>query len=134
MEEQLKNFLLADVNLNSLIGTKVNWNTRPQDDVVPGIVLTKVSKSTDYHMAGPSGLANARIQIDCWADTFASVMSIARAVRDALSGASFSQNDVDIQGAFLDNERHFFEDEDAERFHRVSLDFIIWHSENGVTT
>jgi hypothetical protein len=129
MEELLSSTLLADSPLYNLVSNRITWNTRPQLSAVPAIVLTKVSSIRDYHMAGSSGLVTTRVQVDCWALTFASAVAVARAVRVALSGSTFSDSGVEVQGAFLDGERHFFEEATAERFHRVSLDFEIWHSE-----
>lgn len=129
MEEVLVAHLLNYAPLSALVGIRVNWNVRPQISELPSVVMTKVSAERSYHMLGSNGLVAARIQMDCWGFTFASVMSVARALRDVLSGAKFTEDGVQFQGIFLDAERHFFEEEAAERFHRVSLDFIIWHSE-----
>ena len=128
MEEVLVSYLLADVTLATLVANRINWNERPQIAGLPAIVLTKVSAERSYVMNGSSGLVAARVQMDCWATSYQSSIETARALIDILSGAKFTDGGVEFQGVFLDSERHFFEEEAAERFHRVSLDFIIWHS------
>lgn len=129
MEEALVAFLLADAALDALVGNRIYWVRRPQDEeALPTVVLTKISHNADYHMTAPSGLFQTRLQVDCWGETFASVTNTARAVKNILSGASFTQSGIDFQGCFLDNERQLFEDEEPTRLHRISMDFIIWHS------
>ena len=129
MEELLTSYLLASAPVTLLVDESVSWNVRPQIETVPAVVLTRISGDRDYNFAGPSGLVQSRIQIDCWAVTHSDAIAVSRAVRTALSGARFSDTGVEVQGTFLDTERHFYEEEEAERFHRVSLDFILWHSE-----
>lgn len=129
MEEALVAYMLADAPLDTLVGNRIFWVTRPQSDQnLPAVVLTKVSSVADYHMQAPSGLFQTRVQVDCWGETFSSVTNVARAVKDILSGAQFTQSGIDFQGSFLDNERQLYEDEEPVRLHRVSIDFIMWHS------
>lgn len=129
MEEIFIAYLLGSVPLTTLVGNRINWNTRPQITSMPALNLTKISAVRSYQMLGSSGLVSARVQIDCWATSFESVMEVSRAVITLLSGTRFTDGGIQFQAIFLDSERHFFEEEAAERFHRVSLDFIIWHSE-----
>jgi hypothetical protein len=129
MEEALVNKLLASSSLDVLIGDRIRWGKRDQSDPLPTVVLTKVSSRADYHMTARSGLTESRVQVDCWAATFSQSVTIARAIKEILSGAQFSQDGIEFQGIFLDAERQLYEEDLPERFHRVSMDFIIWHSE-----
>ncbi|QDP57386.1 MAG: hypothetical protein Unbinned3696contig1008_64 [Prokaryotic dsDNA virus sp.] len=130
MEEALSAYLLADAGLTALVGNRVNWNARPQAQASPSVVLTRVGGTRDYMMAGASGLVDSRIQIDCWGKTYGSAIGVSRAVAAALSGLQTTIGGIRLHGSFLDSERQSYEQgSGGEDFHRVSLDFIIWHQE-----
>lgn len=127
MEETLAAHLLANTAVSAIAGKMVNWSERPQGGTFPAVVLHRVSGGRDYNMQGPSGLVQSRVQADCWALDYTSAVRLSRAVRVALSGYTAG----DLQGAFIDSERQSVEKETdgAQRYFRVSLDFIIWHAE-----
>lgn len=131
MEEALVNFMLADAGLAALVSTRINWQTRPQGNALPSISLHRVSGVRDYAMEGPTGLVESRVQVDCWGETYVSALDVARAVRDLLSGIRQTTGGIELQGVFISGERHDYEKDGnaAEAFHRVSMDFQIWHSE-----
>lgn len=132
MEEALIGFMLSDAPLKALVGDRIDWQKRPQGDALPSISMQRVSGVRDYAMQGPTGLVQSRVQVDCWGETYASALAVARAARDLLSGIRRHIGATELQGAFIDGERHDFEKEGnaAEGFHRISMDFQIWHSEN----
>ena len=127
MEETLIAFLLADSGIAAIIGKEATWAERKQGGAFPALVLHRISGNRDYNMQGPSGLVQSRIQADCWALKYADAIKLSRAVRLALSGYQAGN----IQGAFIDSERQSVEQETngAQRYFRVSLDFMIWHAE-----
>lgn len=127
MEQDLIAYLLATAGVTGLVSTRIWWGIRPQQEQgMPAIVLHRIGGAPAYHLSGDSGLTESRVQIDCWAETPDSAQAVRDAVRTALSGAKFDS----IQGCFLESEFHSFEaqgPEAPERFHRVSLDLLIWH-------
>ena len=127
MEETLVALLLNDTGVSILAGNRVNWSERPQGAALPAVILHKISGVRDYNMDGASNLVSSRVQADCWALTYGDAMQLSRAVRNVLSG----YRNGDLQGAFIDAERQSVEKETdgAQRYFRVSLDFIIWHAE-----
>ncbi len=131
MEEALVAVLLADAALAAIVGPRITWQVRPQGDALPAIVLQRVSGARDYAMEGPTGLVQSRVQMDCWSVTYASALAVARALRNLLSGLRTEAGGTELQGCFIDLERHSFEKdgEAAQAFHRVMIDFQIWHSE-----
>lgn len=120
-----------DVHLRSILTTAlpqvpVDWGMNIQGATMPRITLTRVSGRPDYTMSGPSGLAEARVQIDCFAMTVGEAKRIAIDVRHALSGLRAHP----ISGAFLDQERDLPPDTEGGGITaRVSLDFIIHYQE-----
>ena len=110
-----------------LPGVAVDWNLSVQGMVPPRVVLFVVSGGADYVQEGPSGLRRARVQIDCYAATYAAADMLSRQVTTALSG--WRDGDT-ILGVFLDQVRDFPADTGAgEVLGRVSSDFFINYKE-----
>lgn len=130
MEESLVAWLLADTALVALVEQRIHWSVLPQGGTGPSVALHRITGIRDYHMQGPSGLVRSLVQIDCWAPVYGDAIAVSRAVRNSLSGVG--RDDIEtFQFVSLLNERQDFDSgaETAERFHRVSLDFELWHSE-----
>lgn len=108
MEEALRTLILEDAAVSS-VATGVFWDTIPQGQAGPLAVLFLVSTVTDYHMEGPSGFVEQRVQIDCRGATKAAAIGVARAIEDVLSGYAGSVGSVVFQGIFKDNSRSSFE-------------------------
>lgn len=131
MKEALRSCLIDDSAVVALVSSRVAWGARPRAAALPSIVLHLIDSNPDYTMSGPSGLVPSRVQVDCWGATYASATNVSRAVKSALSGLRDTIDGVEFQGVFVVGERDLpDEGTDAEDiFHRVSLDFKIWHSD-----
>lgn len=132
MKQALTNYLLDAEDLEALIADRITWGVRPQGSALPSIAMHQISGSPEYDDDGEAGLSSARIQIDCWGDTYIAADNVARQVMVRLSGngAAFVQDDIEFQAAFNEDHQDDFErgagDEDL---YRVRLDFMIWHKE-----
>jgi len=126
METALTSLLLAHTALTTLVWQRITFNNRQQATGLPAVVLNRISGERIYHMGGSSNLTQSRIQIDCYGATWPQAKSVARAVISRLSGFNGTATASVIRAAMLDSERHFFDGEDPEAVHRVSLDFNIW--------
>lgn len=121
MDEFLRDLLKAAIPT-----TAIDWGYNAQGIRPPRIVLTRISGRPDYVMSGASGLAEARVQVDCYDLTQAGAKALAASVKTVLSG----RRSGIISGAFLDSERDLPPDTDGSaRIARVSLDFIIHYQE-----
>lgn len=129
MEEALTSYLLADAQVSAACGQRVYWVLRPQGSATPCLVLNVISDLPEYVMSGADGLSQTRVQVDAYGATYAAAKTAMRAAKNRLSGATFTQSGVTFQGAFVDGERDSFEagSNTADRFFRVSVDFILWH-------
>lgn len=124
----LRAVLLADAAVFSAVGgSRIFPVQMPQGEKRPSLVYHRVSGSSDYHMAGSSGLAQSRMQLDSVAEHAALAVQLANAVHDRLSGFKGTQDGVVIQGSFMVNEREDF-DSTALLF-RVTRDYAIWYME-----
>jgi hypothetical protein len=128
MEEALRDYLLTKTALVALVGQKIRWVVSSQSDAGSRIVLAKVSSIPAYHAAGQSDLADSRVQVDCYAETALTALSIARAVKAAIPKAPFTAGGIDFS-LFQLSERQSYEDPTpSHRVHRVSIDFQVWHT------
>lgn len=100
----------------------------------PLLTYQIVSGRPEYHIDGVAGLAEVRVQIDCWSaerpgkDAYDEVRDLAEAVRGALSAYTGTSEGVAIQSCFLENRRTLYED--AAQVHRESLDFVVGYAES----
>lgn len=131
MEEDLINFLLADAGVLAAVSTRVYWNVRPQSSALPAITLQRISDIPVGDDEGADDLTETRVQVDCWASTFAAALAAGRAVEAALSGKSFSHNGTQFQGAYIDGGGDTTEPTATQGsvIHRTRIDFEIWHRE-----
>lgn len=123
----LRSFLLADSTISSLIGSRFYPGELPQDATLPAIVYSTISGYRPQSQEGPSGIVRLRIQIDCWAETYAGAEALAEAVRLRLNGYRGSAGSGEIKGAFFDSERDL-SDSETDRKAR-SVDYMIWSPE-----
>lgn len=127
MEEAMISKLLADSGIAALVGNRVFPGSRPQASALPCIVMNRISGAPVYADDGEIGIEQARMQLDCWGQTFTSAKQVSRAVRGALSAFHGIHGGVNFRFIELDLERDTREtgtDAVAYLF-RTSLDFIV---------
>lgn len=129
MQEDLRSMILASVSVASVVQERVYWGERPQGSRVPAVVLTRISEVPTYHMEGVVGLTETRVQIDGYAATYAASEALRSALDGLLSGYRGTFGGTRFAGIFSEGARDFREIADADRYFRVSTDFIIHHVE-----
>lgn len=130
MEAALIARLLGTPAVAGLVdGTRVYPGSRPQGDPLPGIVVTWISGAPIYTDDGETDLASARVQIDCWGETYSSAKDVAQAVRASLSAFQGTVSSVTFQNILIEDERDDREAglNDAQYLYRTNIDFIIWY-------
>lgn len=125
--EGLRTFLLADATLAGLIGTRVYPMILPQNPTLPAVTYQVIDGTSDVTTDGPTGLANPRIQIDCWGATYGAMVPVFEAVRKRLNGYRGAAGGVTVQGIFLVRQRDLY-DYDAKVYRRTA-DWSIWNGE-----
>lgn len=130
MEEALRAYLLADAAVTAACGGRMYWSVRPQGSAYPSCVLTIISRLPERTFTGPAALAQARVQVDCYADTYAQAKALYRAVKAVLNNLTFTNSGKRFWG-FAENERDLTDQgtTEAARIHRVSADFLLWHED-----
>lgn len=122
MEEELRALLAGSAAIAALAGTRINFGANVQGAAYPRIVMFTISNTVGGHMTGPDSIEFSRVQVDCYAQSFAEAKQLSRAVKSFLHfyrGGGFQL--VTFEGARDSREGGANE---ADRPFRVSLDFI----------
>lgn len=122
MEEALRAHLAANGDLAALVADRLQWAVR---DAPPSLALHLIDAPPDQTLKGPSGLVQARIQADCWGDTFLKAKQIGAAFvaalpprRHVVGGVRF------LSCVVLDLERGRF-GQTPNQFHRSRIDVRV---------
>jgi hypothetical protein len=118
LETSIFSTLTGASAVSAIVGTRVYPLVLPQKAALPAISYLRVSGAQELSLSGHSGLESPRIQIDCWATTYAQAKALSAAVQAAmLASSAFKVGSV--------SDRDLFEDE--TNVFRVSIDFSVWH-------
>jgi hypothetical protein len=123
---------MDDATLVALIGARCYRSGAPEGADFPYVVINRISTDRPFVQSGSSGLVKVREQIDCYAETYPVVQSVADAVRGALDGwqegtLGSGGNTCTADSIRLDGERdEYLEPEEGERIGIwvVQLDFV----------
>lgn len=121
-EERLYTLLTEDAAVNAVVAGRVYPVRMPEAEgaTLPAIVYTRISGGQVSSVRGGSGLENPRVQVDCWATTYAGAKGLATAVREAMDGGG-AEGLKSVLLAHMD----MVDDETGD--YRVSMDFSVWH-------
>ena len=132
-QSALRARLVADAGVAALVsdhvpsGKAIFWINRPQSSALPAITLQTISEDRPQHMKGFDALYVSRVQMDCWATSYAQVQALKEAAIAAVIG-EHTANGFHFTRAFIDSIRDLGERVETQFFHRASIDLIIHHS------
>jgi len=126
MEEALIARLLADSAVTSLVGERINWIERPQDEGFPAITLQVIDRDYAQHMTGLQKTQFALVQVDVWALGYLEATQIEEAVVNSLL-PEMTINGVKFGRAFV-RSRDLSERTETQFIFRPSMDFTINYS------
>jgi hypothetical protein len=123
MEEELRALLLSSSGVSSHVGKRINFQTHPQGQALPALVLNTISDVQEYTLDGATGINESRVQVDCYASNYGAAKQLSRSVLRLLSayqGGGF-------QGVFHVSSRDDYAggSNEPEGASRVSMDYII---------
>lgn len=128
LEAALYNRLSTYAGLTALVSTRIYPLVLPQDPTLPAVTYQTIGRSMeDVRGSGPR-YAETRIQIDCWAATYASAKSVAEQVRAALqdyTGTMGGVGGVPVLDGDAVNEIDLYEPDAL--LHRVMVEALITH-------
>ncbi|MBV7408203.1 DUF3168 domain-containing protein [Maritimibacter sp. DP1N21-5] len=133
MKAALTSLLLADPDLEALVGTRVHWLTLPPGEAgAPYLILQEISEVEPMHLEGPTGLRFARLQTDAWGERLADAVAVADAIEDLLNGYAAVSGGIRFERITKEMRRDIGPvDADGTRIlSRVSMDFeVVWSKE-----
>ena len=132
IETALRAILTGDAPVAALVAARVYPVYLPQAPTYPAVTYQLITGQSHYALGAPSHLAELRVQLDCWAGSYAEVQTLRSAVITALGGYRGTIEGVEVHGAFRIAERDEFEETlagVAQRVWRKSLDFQVWFKE-----
>lgn len=106
-------------------GTRVYWVDRPQAAALPAVTLQIISDLRPQHLKGFRSIRDTRVQIDCWAATYAAVTALKEAVLAAVVPEN-TANGIRFDRAIIDGERDLGERTETQFIHRASVDLVVW--------
>jgi len=126
-ERALRDLLLATQDVAELVGDGIHPVHLPQGFRLPAVSYQRISGPRIRAHEGPSGLARPRIQVDCWAETYAAAKELARRVRQSVDGWRGESAGIRINDVSVVTEMDGYEPDTG--IWRVQLDLIVWHEE-----
>ena len=127
IEEGLVAYVLAQSAITTLIGTRIMPAPLRQESSLPAISYQLISVRDDVLHDGPQGLPDARIQLDCWADTYAGAKTLAAAIKTAVHAYRGLMGTVNVQRAKVENIVDGFEVNTGRQ--RVIMDVLLMYQE-----
>lgn len=125
LSEALYTRLTGYAGVSGIASTRVYPLVLPTSASFPAIVYQQISGPEDLTHDGGRGLARARVQFSCWAETHLAAKQLASQVKLALHGfKSSDKNTGEIQAAEVAGEVDFYE-EQTQRY-RTIVDVIFW--------
>lgn len=127
---------LRNAELTAAAGNRIYPLLAPDHARLPYITYQRIESVHERAMGGPIGLAHARIQVDCWAATYAGVKQLANGVRRTLDGLDADIGPVAsrtrVNAAFIESQSDDVEPATGgqRRVYHVSMDFTVWHRED----
>lgn len=118
---------LTTASAAALVGTRVYPVLAPQNVAYPCLTWQRISRTEVDSLQGPSGYADVRIQVDCWAKTYSQARALAKAVRADLNG--WDNDGLPIADCRLDSDRDLFDPRAEPKLYRTTLDFILTETE-----
>jgi len=118
LEPNIFSVLTGDAAVSALVGTRVYPIKLPHEPTYPAITYSRVASEKVNAFDGYKGLEDARIQVDCWASTYAQAKDLAEKVISAMINATPFK-------ARVASDTDLYDDDTGT--YRVSVDFYIWY-------
>ncbi len=118
--QAVRDRLLLNADLVTLVGTRVHANKAPQDTAAPYVVMQVISDVPENTLSGSSvgRLSIVRLQVDVYGATYLTAAAVAELTDLVISGLVSSD-----LAAQLISSRDFYDD--GSQLHRVSQDFTV---------
>jgi Protein of unknown function (DUF3168) len=125
LKKGLKDLLLADSTISSMVGSRVRVGRKPKDTDHPDILITGVASAYIPTLQGVNATKMRRFQIDCWGNNPKEADDLATAVHALLDGYRGVLSEGTRVHSCLPNSDVDLDDEDG-KISGVAVDFNVW--------
>lgn len=132
IETAVVTILAGDTDVTDQVDDRFFPLTVSQCEKMPAITYQQIDDRKMPTHSGPNTLLNTRMQIDCWAETYAEASALKKAVRLALDGFIGTVNGRKIGNIIMDDSRDLsrpMPGADELKRYGKSLDFMIVFNE-----
>lgn len=126
IEDDLRTEVLADAGISALIGTRYYPGVLPQKPTYPAVVAQVVSNVDEPTLDGVANIVRARVQINAWAETYASARSVVDSVRALLDGTTGTWSGTKVGSVRVENEIDTYGEETSIYGRQIDL-MILYH-------
>jgi hypothetical protein len=140
LEKDIATYLMTKTTVTDYVGTGDVVNVFPMalppTRPFPSISYQLVSDVGLNSTHGPSGLARARLQIDCWSDSYGVAKDLANVVRGEFDGFRGTLGETVIRSMILINRGDHHDPKATMRdvVRGVRSDYEIWYEDGGTRT
>lgn len=121
--------LVGDQAVAQLVGDRVDWTRRPQDDGYPAIVLQTISDPRPDHFTGADGFRQTRLQLDAYStESGGDASRIAEAAIDALRDPVDNASGIRFDRAGVDGPTDGGDQLDTVYVYWARVDILLWHA------
>lgn len=127
MESELRARLKAAPSVTTIVGTRIDWDVRPQRDQLPALVLETVIGDDTQHMGGLDTFAQTVVQFNCFAATKKQAVELREAVKAVVIEPA-TQGGVEFLRATDITRFQRPSNTEAQFVHHEILECRLWHT------
>jgi hypothetical protein len=126
----LCNYALAQSSVAALVADRAWPDVLKQNAAMPAFTYTVVSDVPEHHLTGMSGISQARVQFDFYADTRKESNDLAEAVRIAIDADRGTLGGEQVRTCHLENTFRFPEQPvngSGNWRYVTTCDYLVWY-------
>ncbi len=121
LESAFRSMILSISPVVTLVGTRVYPLILPETPILPAIRYVPAGGTRVHSHDGVSGFQIQRIQVDCYAKTYAEVIALAAAIEAGMDG--FNGSSPATFAITLESDQDTYEEQ--PRIWRRQMDFVV---------
>lgn len=131
IEEALQQFIPAQPAVSVLIGARLYPGVKiPDDATYPLLGFSCTSGSWERAIGGPTDTGHPIFRFDSWGKTYAQVVALDTALRQAIDGYTGMMGTVDVQAVMgQDDTEDDYDPPPGTKLFRRSTSYEVWYRE-----
>jgi hypothetical protein len=132
VDQDIVDLLEASAGVTAIVGSGASARIYPlivkQGDNYPAITYQIISETREPELTQQNGFIQVRVQLTCWAETYAGARTLKEAVRNCIDGSSSTFP----SGVFIENSIDSVEESEGSRpgLYAKRLDALVWFTED----